>query len=644
MGTDFDSQNTTRPLDDEPDSERRLSPGTTLANRYYVEDVIGIGGMGAVYRARDLHFPNVKKWVAVKEMINQTHEIALRETMIQNFEREANILATLSHPSIPRIHDFFTDNSRCYLVLEYIYGQDLEAMLRKTSEFFKEDQVIQWGIEACDVLNFLHTHKPEPIIFRDIKPSNIMINQYNHVVLVDFGIAKALKLGQRGTMMGTEGYSPPEQYRGEASPLVDIYALGATLHHLLTRCNPQLETPFTFADRPIHSFNKEVSDELVEVVNKALQYLPEDRYQAAAEMKDALQALVHKPTGTPVPVRSAVDAPAAVAATAPTPVVKYQDQEIQPLWIFKCEDEIRGTPTLENGVLYVGSYDNNLYALDGKTGDFIWKYPTEGAVVGRPATRESFLYIGSEDRMVYMISLHNGRPVWTYQTNGPVRSSPRLGEEYLFIGSDDGYMHAINVNSGRRLWRFEAGAPVRSTPFFFENLVYFGAESGDVYCVNLFGEMKWHFKAKRAVTSSPTLYDGLALFGSMDGNIYAIDARMGWEVWRNRMNKGSISTPCANGNYVYTGCIDGSIYCLDISNGREVWSFHTEHQVTGSPLFAGGWVYCGSVDGFLYCLDGKTGRLRWKFQTGGPITGTAILAEDVLYFGSTDHQVYALPI
>src|SRR5688572_5105453 len=110
----------------------QLRSGTNLMNRYLIQDVIGVGGMGSVYRARDLHFPNVVKLVAVKEMINQAPDPLVRQTIVQNFEREANILATLSHPAIPRIYDYFTLDNRSYLVLEFINGRDLEVLLSQT--------------------------------------------------------------------------------------------------------------------------------------------------------------------------------------------------------------------------------------------------------------------------------------------------------------------------------------------------------------------------------------------------------------------------------------------------------------------------------------------------------------------------------
>ena len=214
--------------------------------------------MGSVYRARDLHFPNVVKLVAVKEMINSAPDPLVRQTIVQNFEREANMLATLNHPSIPRIYDYFTQDDRSYLVLEFIHGKDLETVIGDANGFLAEDQVISWAIQLCDVLSFLHAHKPDPIIFRDMKPSNVMINQNGDVVLVDFGIAKTFQSGQKGTMIGTEGYSPPEQYRGEATPLADVYSLGATLHHAITRRDPRLEPPFSFAERPVRRINSRV--------------------------------------------------------------------------------------------------------------------------------------------------------------------------------------------------------------------------------------------------------------------------------------------------------------------------------------------------------------------------------------------------
>ena len=600
----------------------------TLVNRYVVQDVIGVGGMGSVYRARDLHFPNVVKLVAVKEMINRAPDPLVRKTIIQNFEREANILATLNHASIPRIYDYFSEQNRSYLVLEFINGKDLEAIISETAGFLSEELVLSWAIELCDVLSFLHDHKPDPIIFRDMKPSNVMVNLSQHVILVDFGIAKPFMAGQKGTMIGTEGYSPPEQYRGEATPLADIYALGATIHHALTKRDPRLEPPFSFAERPMRKINPSISAELEAVVNTALQYNPADRFPSADAMKEALISAGRK-TGILARLGGAT---AAIQGTS----------TIKPLWTFKCEDELRGAPIFYNGAIYIGSYDHNLYSLNVADGKLNWKYATDGGIVTRPAAFEGDIYLGSEDQRLHVVSARTGKVVWTYFTDGRVRSSPRIAEGHVFFGSDDQHLHAVNIMGQRASWSFETTAPVRSTPFVANDMVFVGCESGDFYSVDFRGEMKWHFKAKMAVTSSPWVADGVVYFGSLDSSLYALDVRAGFVIWRFRMGKGSIVSPCLTDGMLFTGSADGQIYAVDARSAKELWRFKTDHQVSSSPVIYKDSLYCGSADGNLYCLEYKTGRLRWKFTTKGPITGAPLVYDDIVYIGSSDHILYAL--
>jgi outer membrane protein assembly factor BamB/tRNA A-37 threonylcarbamoyl transferase component Bud32 len=613
-----------------PGTKGQLTSGTTLVDRYVIQEVVGIGGMGSVYRARDLHFPNVVKLVAVKEMINQAPDPLIRATIVQNFEREANILATLTHPSIPRIYDYFSEDNRSYLVLEFIHGKDLEQIINDTEGFLSEEQVLAWAIQLCDVLSFLHAHKPDPIIFRDMKPSNVMVNQSNHIILVDFGIAKPFQTGQKGTMIGTEGYSPPEQYRGEATTLADIYAMGATMHHALTRRDPRIEPPFSFNERPVRKINPAVSVELEAVINTALQYNSKDRFPNIEVMRDALVAAGRK-TGLLGRV-----------PTASAQVLTSQTGVIKPIWAFQCEDEIRGTPLFFNGSIYVGCYDNNLYALNATNGEFQWKYATDGGIVTKPAVFEGNLYFGSEDHRLHVVSARSGKVLWTYYTDDRIRSSPRIAENHAFFGSDDKFLHAVNLGTGRLSWRFAAAAEIRSSPFVAEELVYVGCESGEFYCVTFRGEMKWRFAAKRGITSSPWIQDNVVYFTSMDGYLYALDAKTGWSIWRFKMDKGSVVSPSYAEGIIFCGAADGNIYGVEVRSAKELWRFKTEHQVSGSPIVYKDAVYCGSVDGKLYCLEYRTGRLRWKFETKGPITGSPMVYDDIVYVGSADHFIYAL--
>jgi eukaryotic-like serine/threonine-protein kinase len=627
---DLDTHRITQNFGQGQQQEKQLQTGSVLVNRYLIQDVIGIGGMGSVYRARDLHFPNVVKLVAVKEMINQAHDAQIRATIVQNFEREANILATLSHPSIPQIFDYFSHEERSYLVLEYINGKDLEEVLTESENPISEEKVVSWGIELCDVLEYLHNHKPEPIIFRDMKPSNVMVNKDGHIILVDFGIAKMFRFGQKGTMIGTEGYSPPEQYRGEASPAADIYALGATMHHLLTKRDPRIETPFTFNERPVRKINSSVSVELETVINTSVQYNPGERFPTAMAMKEALTAAARK---TGILNRLAVQN---------TNLIK-KEEVIKPIWTFESEDEIRGGTAYDSGAVYFGSYDNNLYAINATDGSLSWKFPTDGAVVTKPAFGEGNVIFGSKDKRLYAVVAKTGKINWTYQTDGPIFSSPRVSEGYVLVGSDDGRLHLVQMINGRGIVRFNCEGPVRSTPLIHtDGLIYFGTEEGWMWCMDSKGTTKWRQKAKRGVTASPLIYKGTIYFVSMDGILYAMEPRGGYIIWRYRMGKGSVTTPVNVESMLYVGSADENIYCIDGGTSKEIWRYKADHQVSGSPVIYKDSLYCGDAAGSLYCLESRTGRLRWKFQTGGPITGTPIVYNDILYVGSSDHLLYAL--
>lgn len=628
-----------------------LKPGAMLQERYLIQGVLGTGGMGSVYKARDMRFPKVTKLVAVKEILNLAPDPAMRETVIRTFEREANTLATLNHPAIPKIYDYFSQGDRSFLVQEYIEGKDLEAYLNDQADFIPEDTVVEWAIQLCDVLSYLHGHPPEAIVFRDMKPSNVMLDNHTHIRLIDFGIARSFTSGEKGTMIGTEGYSPPEQYRGEASPAGDIYALGATLHHLLTKQDPRIEPPFSFGERPIRKTNPAVSVELEAIINTALSYNLGDRFTSAQAMKEALISLRRARTGVlnsrtiPMPAGGLAELAGSGAASTSTSAAtsKAVSGEVAPIWTFKCEDEIRGSPLVANGTVFIGVYDNNLYAINAGDGALLWKYPTDGGLPGSPAMNNDSVFIGSEDKRLHAISLRSGRVVWTYYTDGPVRGSPRAAEGHVFVGSDDMYLHAVNINTGRRVWRSQATGPVRCRPAVSGDRVFFGCDGGEFYAVDFSGTQKWRFKAKRAIVSSPYLHtNGTIYVGSMDGMVYAMDSASGWLVWKFRTNKPVLSSPTVDGNTLFVGSADNYLYAVDIRKGAETWKYQTEGQVNSSPVVYKNTVYVGSVDGCVYAIDSGNGKLRWKFRSEAAITSSPVIFNDVLYIGSLDHSLYAL--
>jgi outer membrane protein assembly factor BamB/tRNA A-37 threonylcarbamoyl transferase component Bud32 len=611
-----------------------MQPGVVLQGRYAIEGTLGVGGMSVVYRGRDLRFKDVVRPCAIKEMYQSAPDSNTRLLNLKNFERESGLLATLQHPAIPKVYDFFEENGRFYLILELIPGKDLETALDEAGDPLPEERVARWSVQICDVLAYLHNRSPEPIVFRDLKPSNVMVTPDERIVLIDFGIARNLNRGDRkGTMIGTEGYSPPEQYRGLAEPRGDLYALGATMHHLLTASDPRLETPFTFHERPLRQLNPAVSPELDAVVAKALEYDVSARWNSAEEMKGALLE---------IPALAGAG-PALGTRPSPAAAPRGRAASTELLWSFKCEDEVRSSPCVANGMLFVGCYDTNLYALDTARGEFRWKYATEGGISSSPTVWQDLTIFGSEDGAVYALDTRRGNLRWTFRTAKPIRSSPRVDDRMVFVGSDDQHFYALDGLRGTLIWKHRSWMPIRSSACVGGGSVFVGGNDGHVYCFDIRnGGLRWKQKTQQPVISSPAFSEGLVFVGSMDNSIYALDGEGGWPAWRYRTNHYVNSSPCVVGTRVFIGGVDGMMYAFETKNGRLSWKFDTSSQITSSPRSDGGRIYFGAIDGFVYCLDAGTGALIWKFQTNGPIVSSAAIQEGVVYIGSMDHQMYAL--
>lgn len=275
-----------------------LSSGTSLNNwRYTVKNLLGQGGMGAVYLAEDLNLQG--RLVAVKENLDTTSEAQ------QQFQFEAQILANLQHPNLPRVSDCFIEPSgKQYLVMDFVKGDDLQELLDRQGPL-PENQVVVWMQGICGALQYLHGQQPHPVIHRDLKPANVKITPHGQVVLVDFGIAKAHKPGKKtvaGARGVTPGYSPPEQYGTGTDARSDIYALGAMMYHLLTGQLPDESITITPSNPlvPPRSLNPGLSLRVEQITLKAMAYKPDQRYQTAQEMERALAAHVAPVVPSPI--------------------------------------------------------------------------------------------------------------------------------------------------------------------------------------------------------------------------------------------------------------------------------------------------------------------------------------------------------
>ena len=266
---------------------KNLEPGNVVAERYEVTEILGEGAFGAVYKVKDRKLHD-KEW-ALKELLEDFEDEAEKEAALETFRREAEILSTLKHPGLPDISDYFTENGRAYIVMEIVPGENMEKHIEKRKLPLAEDEILELSLKICDILEYLHTKDP-PVVFRDLKPSNIMMDDMGKIYFIDFGIARVFEKEKVTDTLhyGTVGYAPPEQYgqKGGTDPRSDLYSLGALMHYLSTGRDPMTKAPFDFP--PVKELNTALSSDFSNIIGKLLSYERDDRYLNVTELEEDL--------------------------------------------------------------------------------------------------------------------------------------------------------------------------------------------------------------------------------------------------------------------------------------------------------------------------------------------------------------------
>ncbi len=273
--------------------QQSLSVGTVLKDKYKIARLVGGGGMAWVYQVERLSDHSI--W-ALKELRPQSTDPEDQALAWRLFQQEAIILADLDHRNLPRVIDFFEEGNDSFLVMEFIWGRSLEKRLEAANAPLLESEVLRWAIQLCDVLDYLHNQDP-PVIFRDLKPSNVMVTNEGIIKLIDFGIARTYKVGKKKdtVAMGSENYAAPEQWGKEQTDgRSDVYSLGATMYHLLANVPP---TPAFLPSPPLplSTYNAALSEKTLEVVEKAMERDRQKRYRSAQKMRQAILDCLPEP-------------------------------------------------------------------------------------------------------------------------------------------------------------------------------------------------------------------------------------------------------------------------------------------------------------------------------------------------------------
>lgn len=557
------------------DQVGQLKPGDELRQRYKIVTQIGQGGFGAVYKAEDQELG--QRLVAVKEMSEQNLSPQALNDGVESFKREALMLAALKHEHLPRVYDHFEEDGHWYLVMDYIEGETLEERLGKSRDgSLPQIMALKIALQLCNVLDYLHTRQP-PIIFRDLKPSNVILMPEGGLALIDFGIARNFKPGKAKDTIafGSPGYAAPEQYgKAQTTPRADVYSLGAILHQMLSGDDPSLN-PFRFA--PL----RRQDAALQQLVAQMLEMDENRRPASGAAVRHALEHIRDHPVPPP---RIAGQIVPAMPITRQFPAVPMP--QVAPVLP-------RLVHTHHYGIVRaVGWSPDNQYAASAtdaivrvwstQNGQNLCSYREHMGLIKHMAWSPTEMRIASvsEENKVHIWDASTGETLHCYPGDPKAGISPNVA--HLLAWSPNGRYLAVAGNHALHIWDTQESEMIIKLKSKF-------------------------FYGYRAICWSP---DGKSLAAAQAENVvvYRLEPRGKPLYYRyNALINAVAWSP--NGSYISAGGHDHMIHTWDIQNNKLIGTYRNHLR----PITALAWspdsrrIVSSSLEPAVHIWDALTG-------------------------------------
>ena len=306
---------------------------------------------------------------------------------------------------------------------------------------------------------------------------------------------------------------------------------------------------------------------------------------------------------------------------------------------------VESSPAVVNGVVYIGSDDGNLYALNASTGQKMWSFSTGGVqpVLDAPAVELGVVYIGSYDGVLYALNAATGKQLWSFATgSNPIVGAPTVVNGVVYVsGGIPETLYALNANTGKMLWSDGNSIGGWNSAAVANGKVYIGSFDNNLRAINAkTGAVLWSYAVPDGfVNSSPAVAENVVYIGSWDGTVYAVRASNGAPLWTHPTGSFITSSPAVAGGVVYIGSWDDTLYALNAKTGAEIWSFTTGDSVESSPAVANGVVYVGSDDFNLYALNARDGHMLWSYPTKAYVQSSPAVVDGVVYAaGGIGHE------
>ena len=616
-----------------------------LKQRYQILTTLGQGGFGAIYQAEDTSFPNHPKR-AVKEMLVQSHDANEQQQAIEAFKQEAVLLAGLTHQNLPRVYEYFEEQGRWYLVMDYIDGKTLEDCMQASPDGkLPLQQVMHIALQLCTVLDYLHSQQ---IIFRDLKPANVMLTTDDHLYLIDFGIARLFKPGQTKdtSVLGSPGYAAPEQYgRAQTTARADIYSLGATLHHLLSGHDPS-EEPFRFPALDL-SEHAPAGPALAALIMQMVEIDKEKRPESARSIKQALQLISQQPSTaiwqpSPGQIASAMTRPTSRDTIAPAPpassypAVLPEDITIS----FVTQFTHGGKDRYGNRIRAMAwSPDSRSIASSAAKSDTtaIWDIPTGLQQVSIPGYSKGLAW--SQDGSRVFSLYDHAINVWSASTGAGLRSfEVRPGENFYLNNmtvlpdetrvvvagrkyenneQKDARIHVLDMVSGQNLLTYtnHETTYITSLAYLPGSKSIISAGGGDktirIWDVTTGNTILTYRDHLYWITTAAPSPDGKRVASLSVGVVHVWDATTGHTLMTAKESDLSINGLAwsPDGKYIATGGKPRIARIWDAATGRCVLRYERKRQDIIDDMTAISW----SPDGNYLALGSEMGVIQiWK--------------------------------
>jgi eukaryotic-like serine/threonine-protein kinase len=314
-------------------------------------------------------------------------------------------------------------------------------------------------------------------------------------------------------------------------------------------------------------------------------------------------------------------------------------------WSYQAKDSIESSAAISGGVVFVGSMDGHLHAVDLVTGQARWVYTTTGPIgESSPCVRDGVVYVGDLEGVVHGVDAATGKARWTFKTDGEVKSSPNCEGPRVYIGSYDQFLYALDAATGALAWKLRTDGPVHATPALAGDTVLVAGCDERLRAVDaLTGKERYAVPLGAYAGASAAVRDGQAYVGTFGNEVVAVDLARRAIRWTYQHPSRSFpfyASAAVTADLVIVGGRDKLVHALSRSTGRAAWTFSTRARVESSPLVAGSRVFVGSNDGVLYELDLASGRKVWEFTAGAPLSASPAAAQGALVIGSQDGVLY----